>query len=173
MNAKMRTLAAAFEAAGFRDVRTVLGSGNVVFSAPAAEPASVERTAERAMARELGRTFVTFVRPVPELQALLAADPFARFELAPNAKRVVTFLRERPRAKLRFPVELHQARILCLRGREIFTAYVPGPSGPVFMSLIEQHFGKDLTTRTWDTVARVARCLRGRTRTNYLRDGSK
>jgi hypothetical protein len=29
--------------------------------------------------------------------------------------------------------------------------------GAVFMTLIDRTFGKELTTRTWDTVARVAR----------------
>ena len=35
-------------------------------------------------------------------------------------------------------------------------AYTPTPRGPVFMSLIETTFGKDVTTRTWDTIRRVA-----------------
>jgi len=39
----------------------------------------------------------------------------------------------------------------------VFGAYLPSPKGPVFMTLIEQAFGKDVTTRTWDTVAKVAR----------------
>jgi hypothetical protein len=44
-----------------------------------------------------------------------------------------------------------------MKGGEVFTAYVPSPKGPVFMTLIEQTFGKEVTTRTWDTVAKVAR----------------
>jgi hypothetical protein len=54
-------------------------------------------------------------------------------------------------------VELDGARILALQDREIFSAYLPSPKGPVFMSLIDKTFGQDLTTRTWDTVAKVAR----------------
>jgi hypothetical protein len=53
--------------------------------------------------------------------------------------------------------ELEGARLLSLNGRELFSAYVPSPKGPVFMSLIERTFGKELTTRTWDTVAKVSR----------------
>jgi hypothetical protein len=49
------------------------------------------------------------------------------------------------------------ARILSIKDREIFSAYLPTPKGPVFMTLIQRTFGKDLTTRTWDTVAKVAR----------------
>jgi len=39
----------------------------------------------------------------------------------------------------------------------VLGAYLPTPKGPVFMTLIEKTFGKDVTTRTWDTVAKVAR----------------
>ena len=42
------------------------------------------------------------------------------------------------------------------KNQEIFSAYVPGPKGPVFMALIEKTFGTDLTTRTWDTVRKCA-----------------
>ena len=47
-------------------------------------------------------------------------------------------------------------RILAVEGREDFSAYVPGDNGPVFMALIEKTFGKDVTTRTWETVRKVA-----------------
>ncbi len=43
-----------------------------------------------------------------------------------------------------------------MRDGEVFSACVPGPRGPVFMTLIEKTFGREVTTRTWDTVVRVA-----------------
>lgn len=157
MNAKMPALKECFEAAGFSDVKTVLSSGNVVFGARAASEASLERKAEAAMAKHLGRTFATIVRSLDALRALLDADPYAAFRLAPGAKRVVTFLRDPPRAKLTLPIELDGARILCIEGKEAFTAYVPSPRGAVFMTLIEKTLGEQVTTRTWDTVKKVAR----------------
>ncbi len=69
----------------------------------------------------------------------------------------MTFLRGRPTAKIKLPVALHGARILAMKDGEIFSAYLPTPKGPVFMGLIEKTFGKDQTTRTWDTIAKVAR----------------
>src|SRR5262249_20925316 len=59
------------------------------------------------------------------------------------------------RGKLALPVELDGARILCRRGGELFSAYVPGPRGPVFMTLIQKTFGEEVTTRTWETVQKV------------------
>jgi uncharacterized protein (DUF1697 family) len=157
MNAKMADLRRAFESAGFEDVKTVLSSGNVVFSAPAAPNERLERRIEAAMASQLGRTFLTIVRPVDALRRMLASDPYASFRLKPGSKRIVTFLRGKPTGRLPLPVELHGARILCRKGSEVFSAYVSSPHGPVFMTLIEKTFGKDVTTRTWETVRRVAR----------------
>jgi uncharacterized protein (DUF1697 family) len=51
MNAKMPQLKAAFEAAGFTDVKTVLSSGNVVFTATRSTPATLERKAESGLKR--------------------------------------------------------------------------------------------------------------------------
>lgn len=155
LNAKMAELEASFEAAGFTDVRTVRSSGNVVFGARAAKVAALERKAEAAMQAALGRTFMTFVRPVDELRALLDDDPFAAFRLATGSKRVVTFLRHAPTKKPALPAELDGARVLCVRGLEAFSAYERRPGNPAFMTLIEKTFGKDVTTRTWETIEKV------------------
>lgn len=155
-NAKMPELKRAFEAAGFTDVKTVLSSGNVVFNARSASETALARKAEAAMATRLDSTFLTIVRPVDALRQLLAADPFAAFRLPSNAKRVVTFLREPHRAVLSLPIELHGAQILAMKQREIFTVYVPGPRGAVFMTLIEKTFGTNVTTRTWETIKKCS-----------------
>lgn len=157
MNARMTELKRAFEAAGFTDVKTLLTSGNVVFDARSTSEEALERRAEKAMRLALGRTFPTIVRRLEALEELLASDPYRDFRLAPGSKRVVTFLREPPGRKPSLPIELDGARILVVRGREVFSAYVPGPRGPVFMALIEKTFGKNVTTRTWETVTKVAK----------------
>lgn len=155
LNAKMSELKECFEKAGFENVRTLLGSGNVVLRAPRQSYASLVRKIESAMDEHLGKVFPTTVRTGAELAALVELDPFAKFRLAPQSKRIVTLLHAKPRKQVDLPIELHGARILELRGQELFSAYVPSAKGPVFMSLIEKTFGKDLTTRTWDTLVKV------------------
>ena len=95
-------------------------------------------------------------RPVDELREILASDPYRAVRLPPAAKRIVTFLRDRPASKV-LPAEVDGARILAVADRTVFSAYVPSPKGPVFMALIEKTFGSALTTRTWETVTKVAR----------------
>ncbi|MDR7308299.1 DUF1697 domain-containing protein [Rhodoferax saidenbachensis] len=156
MNAKMPELKRAFEAAGFTNVKTVLSSGNVVFDARNTSEAALERKAEAAMQQALGRSFYTLVRPVSALEQLLQTDPYAAAALPPQAKRVVSFLREAPQAVFRLPVVLEDAQIVSALGREVFSAYVPGDTGPVFMRLIEKTFGSNITTRTWESVKKCA-----------------
>jgi uncharacterized protein (DUF1697 family) len=157
MNAKMPELKKAFESAGFTDVKTLLSSGNVVFTAGRSSVTRLQQKAEAAMHRRFGQAFLTIVRPIDALHEMLESDPYRVFRLRPATKRIVTLLRDQPPPKLALPIEFAGARILAMKGREIFSAYVPSPKGPVFMALIERTFGKDVTTRTWDTVAKVAR----------------
>ncbi len=155
-NAKMPELKAAFEAAGFTNVRTVLSSGNVVFDSPVASDDALERQAEQAMENKLGRKFYTIVRSVADLKELLAVDPYARHCIPTDAKRVVSFFRKPPGPKVVLPLAQDQASVFFVCGREAFTAYRPVDKGPVFMLLIERAFGKDVTTRTLETVAKCA-----------------
>lgn len=158
MNCKMPELQRSLEAAGFTNVRTLLSSGNVAFDTPrAASGATLRKRLEAAMQAGMGRSFETHVRASGHLQQLMAADPFAAFKLRAGSKRVVTFLREPLAAS---PIELPrthgEACIWGLDGAEVFCSYVPEAKGPVFMQLLEKTFGRDITTRTWDTVARCA-----------------
>jgi uncharacterized protein (DUF1697 family) len=154
MVAKSADLKRSFEAAGFTEVKTLLSSGNVVFTARSEK--SLERKAEEAMQKELGRAFLTIVRSLEALNAILAADPYKGLRVSPAAKRIVTFLRETPAPAPKLPIELDGASILRIDGLDVFSAYLPSPKGPVFMTLIEKTFGKAVTTRTLDTVKKVA-----------------
>lgn len=156
MNAKMPELKRCFEEAGFGNVKTVLSSGNVVFDARSASCSTLARKIEMAMSKRLERTFPTIVRGADTLRELIESEPYAAFRLPADAKRVVTFLREPLESKVALPPETEGARILAVKGCEVFTAYVPQPGNPAFMALIEKTFGKNVTTRTWDTVKKCA-----------------
>lgn len=153
-NCDMKELAAAFEAAGVTDVLTVLGSGNVVFTSDERDLDTLTRRLERAMQARLGRVFTPFVRTLDALEALVAADPFAAFDVPDGDKRDVTFLRAP--SSVRPPPPRAGAAVLGVRGAEVFSHHTPRhPDGPVFMKLLAEAFGDEITTRTWDTVKKV------------------
>jgi uncharacterized protein (DUF1697 family) len=82
----------------------------VVFSAESAPVAQLERAAEAAMTRHLGRAFLTIVPPVDALRKSLAADPYRSIRLRAGSKRVVTFVRGRTKGLPPLPLELHGSR---------------------------------------------------------------
>ncbi len=156
-NLRMADLKRCLEKTGFTEVKTLLSSGNAVFGSRIKSTAEIESKIEKTMQKELGRAFYTIVRSVKELEKVIQAEPYADFNVPSNAKRVVTFGRKLGKPAQPLPLELDGARILATNGREAFSAYVPGATGPVFMKLIESTFGKDVTTRTWDTVAKCVK----------------
>ena len=157
MNLKMPALQAALEEDGFTEVRTLLSSGNVVFSGRRASDTAIENKVVATIEKNVGKTFGVIIRSIEELGALIAAEPYAAFRLPAGSKRVVTFLRKEPEKKLELPPARFGARIWTVRGREALSSYVQSDKGPVFMTLIEKTFGKDVTTRTWDTVLKVVK----------------
>jgi len=157
VNTSNADLKRAFDAAGFTNVVTVLASGNLAFDARAQSNATLEKKAEDAMGKVLGSAFLTFVRSIEELEALIASDPYRGLRVDPAAKRIVTFVRKPPASKPALPIERDNARLLRFDDGVLYSAYLPTPKGPVFMAMIEKAFGKEQTTRTWQTLGRVAR----------------
>ena len=157
MNCKMPELKRALEKAGFSDVRTVISSGNAVFSARKAATSSLERKCEAAFVKYLGREFMTIVRPIETLETILASDPYNGCRMPAGAKRDVTFLRAAPATKPKLPVELRGAAICALIGDVAYSYHVPNNTDPAFMVLIEKTFGKQVTTRTWESVGRIVK----------------
>lgn len=156
MNASMPALRAELERAGLENAKTILTSGNASFVARAGSEAAVRRIVDAAITRALGREVLTILRSVDELHGLLEADPFAELGVPAGGKRVVTFLLSAPRAAPSLPIERRGSCIHALRGRDVLSTYLPDPPQPALMPVIEKTFGKDITTRTWDTIRKVA-----------------
>jgi uncharacterized protein (DUF1697 family) len=160
MNCKMPELKHALEQAGFADVKTVISSGNAVFTARRASEESLQKKCEAAFGKYLSKPFMAVVRSIDDLEALLASDPYKRFDLPANAKRDVTFLRAAPRVEPKLPVDLRGARICVIEDRIVFSFHIPQEMDPAFMELIEKTFGKEVTTRTWETVERIVKAAK-------------
>lgn len=154
-NLKMADLKAAYEDAGFENVRTLLSSGNVVFTYSKGSRQALEEIATSSLEARVGRSFQTSIFETEQIATLIASDPYASFTLPVNCKKVMTFLKNSPQS-LNLPVTDRGATIYALKGVVAFSAYTPHPDGPVFMSLLEKTFGKEVTTRT---LATVQKCL--------------
>ncbi len=100
--------------------------------------------------------FLTVVRPLASIQRLLRSDPFADWNSGEGERRTVTFLRGAPRKRIALPLEHKGVRIHQRRGLDVLSTYADG-AHTAFIPFIEKTFGQELTTRTWETVQKVAR----------------
>ncbi len=156
----MPDLKAAFESMGFRNVRTVLASGNVVFEPTGKKAEDLEGTIARGLAGAFGFPVPVLLRSVREIADLVAADPFKGLAPGADAKLYVTFLpRDRPGAsRAKLPAPPKGARIVSVRPGEICSAVAlsRGVGTPELMAFLEKSLGRDVTTRNWQTVTKLA-----------------
>ena len=155
----MAALKKAFQAMGFKDVRTVLASGNVIFEAPGRDP-HLDMTISRGLERAFGFPVKVLVRSVRELRDLVASDPFKKIPSAPNVKLYVTFLADKKGDRLRsqLPAPVGGVRIVRVGPGEIFSAVGASPCAgtPELMAFLEKAVGREITTRNWQTVRKLA-----------------
>ena len=96
---KMERLRALFEDMGFRNVETLIASGNVLFDSPARTSAPVEKKIEQHLLKTLCYDVATFVRTPAELAAVVAAKPFVGSTLHSESNALyVGFLKSAPTA---------------------------------------------------------------------------
>jgi uncharacterized protein (DUF1697 family) len=160
----MSDLRALLAGLGYQDVKTLLQSGNAVFTTEPDDPADPRELAARieaALLAELGLSSRVLVRSHPELVAVIEANPFPTAEQEPS-KHLVQFLYE--------PLsEANRARIaefdLAAFAPEEFRVgdgvlYFRFPDG-MGNSKLSAAFGKHLTAkfgmtgRNWNTVRKL------------------
>ncbi len=143
---------------GYRDVRTVANSGNVVFSGDEKRAAELESELEQALAGKLDLRTDVMVRDVDGLAELVAANPFPEAAERDPGHLLVMFLKAAPE-----PAAVEALRG-AIAGREAVQAegphlYVTYPDGigrsKLTNQVIESKLGTRGTGRNWNTVLKL------------------
>lgn len=158
MNPNMRPakLRQAFEKMGFQNVRTVISSGNVVFDSSSKSASSLEKKIEAALPKLLHFSSTTIVRSKKEIETLSKKNPAKRVVHGAKSYVLVTFLKNHS-AKLRLlPRKGPGFRVLGVYKREVCVVInMQDARTPDLMLKFEKEFGKEITSRTWNTVVRI------------------
>lgn len=151
----MAELRAAIEASGYKNVATLLASGNLVLDAKL-RGAKLEAKLEQVILEALGLKTDVFVRDGDQLDAMIAANPFKAFTEANSTFMVVQFMRE-PATK----AELETIAKTALLGEEAKQGegclYIKFPQGQGPSKLKTPKLG---TARNWNTVLKLAAAVR-------------
>ncbi len=143
----MTKLRAMCEDCGFKDVRTYIASGNVLFKADLGETV-VQAKLEAQLRGYAGKPVGVTVRTGPEMAAVLAANPFR--EAAPN-RVVAIFLKEPPPADLLDKVTGLACEEIAIGVREVYVHY-PGGQADTRLKIPAASSG---TARNMNTVAKL------------------
>ena len=155
---KMDALKVLYESLGFKDARTYVQSGNVIFRAREQDLAKLAKKIQDGIAKRFSFTPSVVVRTKQEMRAAMEASPFRdRGDIEPG-KLLVTFLSGAPPAGAEknlsdlkgYPEELH------LRGRELYI-YFPNGAGKSKLpwSQVDKLVGVSGTARNWNSVTKM------------------
>ncbi|HSX47613.1 MAG TPA: DUF1697 domain-containing protein [Patescibacteria group bacterium] len=143
---KLKTV---LEDLGFKNVQTLISSGNVLFETNSQDISAMETKIEKAWPDKLGFNSTTIIRSQKQLQFLLDQDPYNGAEHSRQSYLLVTFFKSPPSGLKEDYYSVNGVNALC---SVIDTTTSKTPD---FMVKLEKRFGKEITSRTWNTVQRI------------------
>ena len=153
-----------FEQLGFHNVRSFISSGNILFESPEADTDRLEQMIEMGFRDQVGMEVPAFVRSRKEIEAFVARKPFGALEHNRETYLTVTLLRtgNGKQGKAVIARRADDLRVVCydVAFRAVCAVTNTTASAtPDFMVWLERELGKDITTRTQNTLGRVLRKL--------------
>lgn len=157
----MADLRGLLEGLGYRDVRTVLQSGNAVFTATDATAKAIERDVSAGIKTELGLDVGVLARSEKEWSAVVAGNPFLA-KKAQETELSVVVVASGPPAKALAGVDPAEV------APDEFSAgdrviYVRQPNGIMGSKLPDwsKVLGMTVTARNWKTTVRIQKAMEG------------
>jgi len=152
----MADLRALVEGLGCRNVRTLLGSGNVVFDAPAGRAADLGARIEGALVERCGFSARTIVLGADELDEILAGNPL--LDRVTDPARLLAGILADPADGGRLEPLLKRdwgEEALAL-GRRVVYSWCPGGQiGSPVAEAVARALGDRVTARNWATLTKL------------------
>jgi uncharacterized protein (DUF1697 family) len=152
----MKELAALFEKAGFKNIKTILNSGNVVFEFKETFEQVLVKKIEKAIEDKYGFEIGVQIRKLDDLKKLIEKNPFKAYKPSVDTHWYVTFLND---FKGKLPPNSSDAyKLLGIENDALFCVMdrTKGQSTDI-MTLLDKTFGKKVTTRNWNTLLKIAK----------------
>ncbi|MGB3453904.1 MAG: DUF1697 domain-containing protein [Moheibacter sp.] len=153
----MAELRQTMEKMGFTNVSTLLNSGNVIFETK--DKVGLESEIEFQLERTFGFEIPVMLRKFDEIQQMVQNNPFERFKADENTKFYVSFVKNKPDNEIDLPFfsEDKSFQIIEIRDKTVFGILDLSKGSTVKgMEVLQSLFGKDLTTRNWNTIVKCS-----------------
>ncbi len=101
---KMDELTRIFTAAGFKNARTYIQCGNVIFDSASANEVGLRKKIEKALRKALGYEVTVILRSLREIEAIVKRNPFRKTRTEGDVMLCIVFLADEPQHKPRLPL---------------------------------------------------------------------
>lgn len=158
----MAQLREEMEKLNFENVVTLLNSGNIIFDAIADESERLEKTISEQLEKAFGFPIPTILRKAEMIYKLIGNNPFRDIILTKDIRLYVSFLRKDTESAFQLPWtnDDYSFKIIDKTDGTIVSVLDLSVSKTIKgMEVLERYFGKDITTRNWNTINRVAKKL--------------
>jgi uncharacterized protein (DUF1697 family) len=154
--AKKETLQQAFTEIGFSNVATYKQTGNIFFETQNVEEEALTTKIEEKLKSTLGFDVPVFLRTIPELKALMAADHF-KGQSTEGSSFLITFLKCAHTFPLPLPATIPKshAQIIAAHDREVFSVTYGGGEGALPNPYIEKTLKTKTTTRNQNIIKEI------------------
>jgi uncharacterized protein (DUF1697 family) len=152
----MADLRALFEKLGFTEVRTLLNSGNVVYTSDGVDTAKAKQLIEHGIESVLGVSSRTTVLTAAELDEIISAAPLSEIATNPSRHQIAFLSEESGARRLDTVLKQDWAPEAIAVGKRV--AYLWCPEGLATSPLMEaagRALGSAVTVRTWATVQKI------------------
>jgi uncharacterized protein (DUF1697 family) len=152
----MADLRALVEQLGYRDPRTLLNSGNLVFTSPRSAPSAAAVRIEQAMSKRIGVAARVTVLTAAELAAAIRGNPLVEIAHDPSRLLVAVLRRRVDRNRIAPLTRQDWAPEALAVGSRV--AYLWCPEGILASRLAQavgRSLGEDVTSRNWATMVKL------------------
>ena len=159
---KSAELKAVVESLGFTDVKTLLASGNVVFTAPGKHAAELERLLHEALVKHTGLKSEVFVRSPQEMEAIVVANPFPEVAKERPSQLVAIFHRAKvdPAPLDKLMTGYDGPERMKPIGRELYIDFPDGQGrSNLYPAMGKAKLDPVTTARNWNTVLKIRDAL--------------
>ena len=155
----MAELKATLAGMGFSNIKTLLNSGNVVFTTDPTDIAALEKDMAEALKQKFGFPIPVLIRKMEDIQGIVASNPFKDIEVHKDIRLYVTFLRDDVKNNLNLPWTSPDGAFRILSSDDkmlVSTVDISKTKTTDAMGLLEKNYSKDITTRNWNTLVKIA-----------------
>lgn len=147
-----------FAELGFTGVRTYIQSGNVFFDTAEDDRAALRSRIEEHLRQALGYAVPTILRTIPELEQVVARDPFKGRTVTPDMRLCVAFAATPVPRELALPLwspKRDMELVDVTPGEAYVIWYIINGRPPTAQHFVDKTLSGPVTTRFFHTTAKI------------------